>query len=424
MTALRRRRRNPARRLAGSGDPSHTPTFNENKMEGTMPSLLLKHCTAASLALLATTAIPAYAAPFMIVGNDEKPGTDAQGKPVVNPTGKDTVVIVDLAKPEDPKIVATLPLENSIVGPPTNLAISPNGSIALVADSMTVTEDNGTRKMVPTDKLFVIDLKANPPKLVQTLTLGKQPSGLSFSPKGDMALVCNRADGTISVLKIDGTNVTQTGTVTISPGVSQVVFTPDGKRALAVKSPDNKLAVLDVDGDKVTYNKLDIPTYAFPYNVVVTPDSKLAITADNGNNGSSDGNADAVTVVDLEGEHPHSIAHITVGDAPEGLALSPKGNLAAVLNVDGSNMKQAWFHHPNSSVTILRIQGKTVTPIKTIEVGAFSEPIAFSPDGRYIYVGNFADQDFSILRVDGLNVTNTGKRFKSQGHPASARMGP
>ncbi len=389
-----------------------------------MPSPLLKHCAAASLALLATTAIQAYAAPFMIVGNDEKPGTDAQGKPVVNPTGKDTVVIVDLAKPEDPKIVATLPLENSIVGPPTNLAISPNGSIALVADSMTVTEDNGTRKMVPTDKLFVIDMKANPPKLVQTLTLGKQPSGLSFNAKGDMALVCNRADGTISVLKIDGTNVTQVGTVTVSPGVSQVVFTPDGKRALAVRSPDNKLAVLDVDGDKVTYNKLDIPTYAFPYNVVVTPDSKLAITADNGNNGSSDGNADAVTVVDLEGPHPHAITHITVGDAPEGLAMSPKGNLAVVLNVDGSNMKQAWFYHPNSSVTVLRIQGKAVMPIKTIEVGAFAEPIAFSPDGRYIYVGNYADQDFSILRVDGLNVTNTGKRFKVPGHPAAARMGP
>jgi DNA-binding beta-propeller fold protein YncE len=386
--------------------------------------LPLKHCAVASIALFAAAAIPVYATPFMIVGNDEKPGTDAQGKPVVNPTGKDTVLIVDLAKPEAPKIVATLPLENSIVGPPVNLAISPNGNVALVADSMTVIDDNGTRKMVPTDKLFVIDMKANPPKLVQTLTLGKQPSGLSFSPKGDMALVCNRADGTISVIKIEGTNVTQTGTIPLSPGVSQVVFTPDGKHALAVKSPDNKLAVLDVDGDKVSYNKLDIPTYAFPYNVVVTPDSKLAITADNGNGGTSDGNADAVTVVDLEGQHPHAIAHITVGDAPEGLAMSPKGNLAVVASVDGSNMKQAWFHHPTASLTVLHIQGTTVTPIKTIKLGAFTEAVAFSPDGRYIYAGNYADQDFSILRVDGATVTDTGKRFKAQGHPASARMGP
>jgi DNA-binding beta-propeller fold protein YncE len=387
-----------------------------------MSSPLLKHCAAAGLALYAAATAPAWCAPFMIVGNDEKVATDAQGKPVINPTGNDTVLIVDLAKPEDPQIIATLQLENSIAGPPGNLAISPDGTIALVADSMSVPEDNAARKMVPTDKPFVIDLKANPPKLAQTLNVGKQPSGLSFSPKGDMALVCNRADGTISVLKVDGTQVTQTGTVQISPGVAHVEFTPDGKHALAVKSPDNKLAVLDIDGDKVTYNKLDLPTYAFPYNVVVSPDSKLAITADNGSGGASDGSADAVSVIDLEGAHPHVIAHVTVEDAPEGLAMSPNGDLAVVVNVNGSNMPQAWFHHPTGSVTVLRIQGKTVTPIKTIQVGALPEAAAFTPDGRYIYVGNFTDQYFSILKVDGTDVTDTGKRFKVPGHPASARM--
>ena len=390
-----------------------------------MPSPLFQRCAAACLTLLATTAIT-QAAPYMIIGNDEKPGgTDAQGKPIVNPAGNDTVLIVDVAKPEAPKIVANLKLENSIVGPPTNMAIAPNGSIALVADSLTVVEENGARKTVPTDKVWVIDMKANPPKLAATVTVGKQPSGLSFSPKGDIALVCNRADGTISILKIDGTNVTQTGTVQVSPGVSHVEFTPDGKRALAVKSPDNKVAILDVDGDKVTYDdKLDVQTYLFPYNVVVTPNGKLAITADNGHSGLSDGNIDDATVIDLEGPHPHAIAHVTVGDAPEGLVMSPKGNLAAVLNVNGSNLKSAWFYHPTGAVTVLRIDGKTVTPIKTVQVGAFPEPMAFTPDGRYIYVGNYADQDFSILKVTGTDVVNTGKVFKVPGHPAAMRMGP
>jgi DNA-binding beta-propeller fold protein YncE len=322
-----------------------------------MKSPWLQPC-AALIVLAIASIMPARAAPFMIVGNDEKPGTDAQGKPAVNATGNDTVLIVDVAEPEAPKVVVTLQLENSIVGPPTNLAISPNGELALVADSMTVIEESGTRKLIPTDKLFVIDLTASPPQLIQTLTLGKQPSGLSFSPSGDMALVCNRADGTISVLRIEGTQMTPTGTVAIGTGVSHVVFTPDSKHALALKSPDNRVALLDVDGDKVSYNKLDLPTYPFPYNIVVTPDSKLAITADNGNNGSSDGSMDAVSVIDLEGPHPHVIAHVTVEDAPEGLAMSPNGNLAAVANVNGSNMKQAWFHHPNGSVTILRIDGK------------------------------------------------------------------
>jgi DNA-binding beta-propeller fold protein YncE len=391
-----------------------------------MPSLTKKKHGAAMLALLSGLAMTSAvrAAPFMIVGNDEKPGTDAQGKPIVNPTGSDSVLIIDLAKPEDPKIVVSLPLENSIAGPPTNVAISPNGAIALVADSMTVTEDNGVRKMTPTDKLFVIDMKANPPKLVDTVTLGKQPSGLSFSPKGDMAMVCNRAEGTISVLKIDGTKVTQTATIQMSPGVSQVVFTPDGKHALAVKSPDNKLAVLDIDGDKVSYGKVDLPTYLFPYNVVVTPDGKLAITADNGGGGSSDGNTDAVSVIDLEGPHPHVLSHVAVEDAPEGLAVSPDGKFAFVANVNGSNMPQAWFHRKTGSVTVLRITGKTLVPVKTIQVGALPEAVMVTPDSKYVYVGNFLDKDFSILKVNGNDVVDTGMRFKVPGHPASGRMGP
>ncbi len=367
----------------------------------------------------------AHAAPFMIVGDDAKADYDAAGNAVVNPTGNDAVLIVDLAKPEDPKIVATLPLENSIVGPPTNLGISPNGSIALVADSITVTQENGANKAGPTNKLFVIDMKATPPKLADTLTLGKQPSGLSFSPDGKMALVANRGDGTISVLKIDGTKVTMTGSVQVSAGVAHVDFAPDGKHAYAVRSPDNRVAVLTIDGDKVTYDKAqDIPTSLFPYNIVIAPNGKLALTADNGGGGSSDGSMDMVSVIDLTGPHPHTLYRINVEDAPEGLAMSPKGNLAVVVNVNGSNMPQAWFHRKTGDITVLRIVGNQVTATKTIQVGRLPEAAVFSPDGRYIYVGNYLDNDFSILKVNGSDVVDTGKRFKVPGHPASARMGP
>jgi len=386
-----------------------------------MPFLTSRHGVAAALGLL-LVAKAACAAPWLIVGNDEKVLWDDKGKPIISPTGKDNVQIIDLARPEAPKIVATLPLENSIVGPPVNLAIAPDNSIALVADSMTIADDNGSRKMVPTDKLFVIDLKSQPPKLVQTLTLGKQPSGLSFSPDGKIALVCNRGEDTISELKIDGTQVTPIGTIKVAPGISTVEFTPDGKHALTVESPENHVAVLDVDSDKVTYNKLEFPTYQFPYNVIVSPDSKLAITADNGFGGTADGNLDDVSVIDLQWPHPHVIAHITMPDAPEGMAMSPKGNLAVVASVQASNNPAVWFYHKTGVVTVLRIQGQTVTPIKEINVGRVPEAIAFHPNGQYIYVGNFTDEDFSILKVVGGNVVDTGKRFKVGGHPASARM--
>src|SRR5262252_10125791 len=72
-----------------------------------------------TVAFLAMAAIgSAHAAPLLIVGNDEKLLWDDDGKPIVSANGKDTVQIIDLANPESPKVLATLPLKNSVVGPP------------------------------------------------------------------------------------------------------------------------------------------------------------------------------------------------------------------------------------------------------------------------------------------------------------------
>jgi DNA-binding beta-propeller fold protein YncE len=366
----------------------------------------------------------ARAAPFMIVGNDEKVLWDDQGKAVLSPTGKDSVLIVDLADPLNPKIVANLPLENSVVGPPVNLAIAPDGSIALVADSMTVVKEGDALKQLPTDKIWVIDLKANPPKLAATVTGAKQPSGLSISPKGDLALVANRADKSISVLSIKGTEVKVVDTIPMGDEVSQVVFTPDGNRALATKFAAHKVALLEVDGAKVTYTKTDITVGLWPYNIVVSPDGKIALTADNGGAGSSDGNVDTVSIIDLELKPPRVIDKVVVGDGPEGLAMSPKGDVAVAAILAGSNNKAAFFYRPKGYVSVLRLDGKKVTKVKEIDVGGLPEAAVFTPDGKYILVGNYLDQDFSILNVDGSEVTDTGKRFKVPGHPASARGSP
>src|SRR5229473_7166872 len=72
----------------------------------------------AAILLCSSSLHLAYAKPFMIVGSDEKVWWDDDGKTVLSAPGKDTVLIVDLANPENPQIVATLPLKNSIVGPP------------------------------------------------------------------------------------------------------------------------------------------------------------------------------------------------------------------------------------------------------------------------------------------------------------------
>ena len=95
----------------------------------------------------------ASAKPFMIVGLDEKLWWDDDGKNVLSAPGKDQVLIVDVADPENPKIVASLPLKNSVVGPPVNVDIDPSGSVALVADSVDVVKDGDALKQVADNKI-------------------------------------------------------------------------------------------------------------------------------------------------------------------------------------------------------------------------------------------------------------------------------
>jgi DNA-binding beta-propeller fold protein YncE len=367
-------------------------------------------------------------AQILIVGNDEKQGWDENAKPILREPGKDTLTVIDISKPDAPRITSSIPLMNSVVGPPTNLAISPSGDIALVANSLEPVVQGWGHRLEPDNKVFLIDLKANPPADIGTITVGKQPSGMAISSKGDLALVANRADGTISVLSIRGKDVLVLDAVTVGVStdqVSAVAITPDGKHAFAVKAAANKVALLSIDGQKVTYDKRDLPPGIFPYNIAVTPDGKLALTADNGNGGSSDGNADTVSVIDLEADPSRVIDHVTVGDSPEGLAISPKGDLAVAVEARGSNMpKTAFFHHSAGAVTALKIDGKKVTNVGDINVGTLPEAVAFSPDGQYLYVGNFIDGDLWALRVEGGKLTDTSQRIKLPGHPASMRGGP
>lgn len=369
------------------------------------------------------------AAQLLVIGNDEKQSF-VDGKTVMNPPGKDTVLIVDIAHRTKPRIVASLPLMNTVVGPPVNLAITPDQKLALVANSLDWVKDGESWKGVPDNKLYVIDLTLSPPKQIATLELGKQPSGMAINRAGTLALVANRADDTVSVLAIDGKQVKLIDTVSVSSGGPQkeqpsaVAFTPDGKRALVTKFAANKVALLTVDGQKVTYTKYDMATGLWPYNVAITPNGALAIVGNNGGAGSSDGQVDTAAIIDMKAEPPRVIDQVVVGDGPEGLAMSPTGAYAVEVILNGANLSHdKFYYHPHSYASLLKIEGKTVRKVSEAPVGALAEGVAFSPEGRYLYAGNFMDGDMTILRLEGDRLVKVGV-MKLPGHPASMRGGP
>ena len=360
----------------------------------------------------------------LIVGGDNKVAFDGPNI-VFEAPGRDVVSLIDIGTdPANPQIIANLPLMNSVFGPPTNLAITPDQSLALVANSMNWVKVDNEWKPEPDNRIHVIDLKQAPPTLIDTVMVDQQPTGMAIYGAGNLALVAHRSSGTIGVLEIDGKTVTMVQSLEIGEQVASVAITPDGGRALVTKFSSHKIAVLDIKQGKVSYDpKLDMPVGLWPYNVQITPDGVLALTADNGNSGRSDGHVDTVSVIDLSLNPPRVIDRVVVGDAPEGLAISPTGALAVAVLLKGSAgiERDSWVYNRNGSIIVLEINGKSVLPTAEIEVRGLPEGVVFSSDGGYLYVGNFVDSDISVLKVDGKTVYNTGTLVELPAKPGSMR---
>ena len=391
----------------------------------------LRGATLAALWIAASA--PVARAQLLIVGNDEKITLDTDGKQVRHPPGKDTVSILDIRDRAKPKIVANLPMINSLIGPPVNLGITHDQRLALVANSLDWQQDGDNWKDVPDNKVFVIDLTVKPPAQIATVEVGKQPSGMAINAAGNLALVADSADDAVSVLTLDGMNVKAIGTVSVAgPGdkptptkPAAVAITADGKHALVTLPNVNQVALLDIDGTKVSRAQVDGKDYVMttglrPLNVQITPDGKLGLVSNM--NGGQDGQVDNVAVIDMTQNPPRVIDQIGVGDGPEGLAVDPAGGYAAslILNGTGGAPKGSFVWHDHGYVQLLKISGKEVRKAGTAEVGGLPEGIAFSPDGRYLYVGNFKEGNIDILHLVGDSLRKVGT-LALPGHPASMR---
>ncbi len=372
--------------------------------------------------LLLSVAVPLLAAAGpsqILVGIDGKTFFEADA--VRNgPGGKDLVAVLDVSDPAHPRVTAQLPLANTVFGPPTNLQITPDGAVGLVANSITTAQKDGGWTASPADALHVLDMTAQPPRLVETITVGRQPSGLCISHDGHLALVANRAGRSVSVLRIEGTHVRQVSEVALPDQAAAVAITPDGRRGFVAMNLAGTVGVLAIDGDRVTYDKSrDIPTGPGVYDLDVTPDGRTLIAADTGTDGN--GSATTLALIDAAGANPHVVSYTTVGQGPEGLAISPDGRWVAVPLLNGSSaLHAAPGYHPTGTLQVFALDGQALRPTGEAPLGAVPEGVAWSPDGRWLYVGNYNDRNLQVFRVeDGRPVaTDT---LPLPGQPASLR---
>ena len=371
-------------------------------------------------ALLTLAFLPLNSAAQLAVSSNDGKAILVNGVNTVPPNpADDTVTVIDLGV-TPPRVVGELKAPSSVVGPPQNVAIFPDESIALVSANMKL-DPSDPKKTAPDNRVSVIDLKANPPAVIGTLESGLGPAGISINRAGTLALVANRVEGTVSVFVISGKTLAAVGKVDLGNPKSlpsSVAFSPDGKMALVSRYGDHKISVLSVDGNKVEDTKQTMTGGFQPYAIQISPKGDIAVV---GNQGGNTGDIDTVNVIDLKGKAPRVVHTLDVGQIVEGLSFSNDGNYVAFTAQDGSARAPTHpFHNESGLVVVFSVNGTNLTKVAEAKIGKWNQGVVWSRDGRTLLAQNMVERTLSILSFDGKNLTVTGE-IKVSGGPEGLR---
>jgi DNA-binding beta-propeller fold protein YncE len=334
--------------------------------------------------------------------------------------GEDTLALIEFDRGRA-SIHAEIPVPTSVIGPPTSVAVTPDGAIALVTAGVRRDPSDPARTL-QNDQVSVVDLTSTPPRILDTVVVGQAPAGVSINRAGSLALVANHGDGTVSILSIAGRKVTVSGQVRIGDsgsGPMHVAFTPDGKRALVSRDGDHRVTLLAIDGSAVTVTKRDMYPGQRPDCIDVRAQGDLALVA---NVGKGQGDADTISLIDLSAAPPRVVHTVSVGQTPESAFFSPDGRHVGVVVIGGSNKPASSpFHNAHGRFVLLRVEGKTLVPVASLPIGTWSQGMAFSADGRSVLVQNAAERQIQVLRIAGNRLVDTGQKLEFQGAPAAIR---
>ena len=387
----------------------------------------MKHLTSLALTINLFAAVASAEREWMIVGIDNKVAFTEEGILKQKPT-QDWIYFYDIGgDPAKPQLVHKIPLVNSVFGPPTNLAVNPAGTLAMVANSVNWVEKDGAWEAEPDTLIHIIDLAGDLPEKLGEVHAGAQPSGMAISRDGTFAIVANRKGQSVTLLEIEGKKVTAGQTIEVEGEATAVAIRPDGKQALVTKFAEHAIAVLDIADGKLSYDaSRDLPVGRWPYNVQYSSNGKRAYSANNGNAGLPDGHADTISQIETTTDPPRVVEHITVGDGPEGLAVAPKlaaGGLdfvvVPILNGSAPPFKGKWFHQDEGRIDFLE-WGAGAGQLWGRSTGRFPEGVGFNKAGTHFYVGDLIDHQISVYAVDEPDAEDV-VRLKLPGPPVSLR---
>ena len=365
------------------------------------------------------------AAELVVSANDGKhvrvggAGTYPIGAP------SDTLTVLDISSLR-PRIVAEIDVKHTLLGPPQEVALTPDGRYAVV--SAPNYYDHDAKAIVFENFLQIVDIAAK--KVIDRVDVGSHPQGVAINRAGTLLLACT-VSGEVVVLDIASGRFTVRDKLKISDRrLSGVSFTHDGTAAMIGLRDEQGLMVLDVNGSKVTTNRERIATGVSPYSVEVSSDGKWAVVNNAGlaglaNSGQLSADVDSFTLIDMSRRPFRAVQHVTVPATPEGVTISPDGRWIAAQSMNGSNLLTS---NParNTPGRVLLFENRNGVVKKTGDLpgGEAAQGIIFSADGQRLLVQFNVEKQIAVYANDAGRLRDTGIRVPLSAGPASIRSVP
>ncbi len=274
--------------------------------------------------------------------------------------GSNTISIIDGASDS---VTATISTSPAVL--PIAVVVNPTLNHVYVATTLSNSAVNPSVSVIdPVQK-----------KVLKTVTVGNNPSGLAFNAVTNTVYVANQGDGTVTVIQ-DGATIGSNVLVPVGNSPTAVAVNAATNQIYVTNQGSNSLTVIDGATNAVS---AAVPVGTGPGAVALNPVTNKIYVANAGND---------VTVVD--GATNSTNVDVT-GTLPIAVAVNPVTHKAYVAN------------RGNSTLTVI---DEVTNAASTVPVGVLPSAIAVNSVTNKIYVANYGS--YSVTAIDGVtNVPTT-----------------
>lgn len=334
------------------------------------------------------------------------------------PQGKDALSLIKLDKPVNQLKAIAIEVSNSVMGPPSSVAVSPDGRYAIVIETRgqrPTGKDDPLLSDLPVGKTITVVNLTEPdqPKITQQFKGVEGPLSVTFNIEGSLVAITYAPKDTsqhpLVIYQFSNGILTKPSMPDI-PGYTKgnvlngAVFHPVNNTLVLLNATKSLLCFFSLlqAGNDITLTKWGnfVQVDEVPFKACFTPSGRFlvvnsmypgSVRGSVTSIGLATGNSNEKTPV-------HQIvSRVLAGVLPEGLTMSPDAHWIVTTNLEQSTQpfekpEQGFF----SSLTLIRLSAETGLLERVGDFtfnGILPESVVFDNTSQYIAVATFDHYD-------------------------------